>query len=324
MPLGKRSHAEKTVPRTWRHEAADGYYTSTNSTFGTIMSDDQRRSRPTQAREGTGPRVTVLGSFTLSADGAAVPLGVDSRRLVAYLAVHPRPQARDTLAADLWPGVSAAAAERLLDEAVAAVDVPGLLTGTDAGQPLALAADVDVDLAAAMALIRGLPETAASVVVDTDALTSDILPGWTAAWIAVERERFRQLRLYALEERSLRLAAAGRFADAVRMATSAVHCAPSRESARRVLVEAYLAQGDIPAAMSVYDDYQELLRSSVGGPVTSGLEGLFPPTPAWPVLRARRAMPRSAVQLPGLRSVRGASGGTRRLVAGGSVPGTSR
>jgi hypothetical protein len=31
------------------------------------------------------------------------------------------------------------------------------------------------------------------------------------------------------------------------------------------------------------------------------------------------------VQLPGLRSVRGASGSnTRRLVAGGSVPGTTR
>ena len=58
------------------------------------MSDDQRRSRTMQARSRTQRRVTVLGSFTLSAEGAAVPLGVDSRRLVAYLAVHPRPQER--------------------------------------------------------------------------------------------------------------------------------------------------------------------------------------------------------------------------------------
>jgi DNA-binding SARP family transcriptional activator len=108
------------------------------------------------------------------------------------------------------------------------------------------------------------------------------------------------------------------------MAQTAVQAAPSRESARRALIEAHLAQGNIAAAVAEYDDYQELLRSSVGGPAPSGLEALFPPSPVWPVLRARRPMPRSAVQLPGLRSVRGASGATRRLVAGGSVPGTSR
>ena len=76
------------------------------------MSDDQRRSRTTQ----TLPhRITVLGAFTLSVDGAPVALSVDARRLVAYLAVHHRPQARAALAADLWPGV---AAERLFADAV--------------------------------------------------------------------------------------------------------------------------------------------------------------------------------------------------------------
>src|SRR6476659_8966525 len=104
------------------------------------MSDDQRRSRTTQ----TLPhRITVLGAFTLSVDGAPVALSVDARRLVAYLAVHPRPQARTALAADLWPGV--AAAERLLADAVAAVDVPGLVAGVDTdGAPLALAEGVEV------------------------------------------------------------------------------------------------------------------------------------------------------------------------------------
>ena len=97
--------------------------------------------------------------------------------------------------------------------------------------------------------------------------------------------------------------------------------APSRESARRALIEAYVAQGDLAAAVDEYDEYQELLRSSVGGPVAHGLDGLFPTTPAWPVLRARSMMPRSAVQLPG--GVRAARGG-RRLVAGGAAPGYPR
>ena len=281
------------------------------------MSDDQRRSRTTQALP---HRITVLGAFTLSVDGAPVALSVDARRLVAYLAVHPRPQARTALAADLWPGV--AAAERLLADAVAAVDVPGLVAGVDTeGAPLALAEGVEVDLAGAMRLIRALPGLPAATSVDTTLLTADILPGWSAAWIEIERERFRQLRLHAIEERSQRLITAGRFHDAVAMAKVAVRTAPSRESARRALIEAYVALGDLAAAVAEYDEYQELLRSSVGGPIGHGLEGLFPTTPAWPVLRARSMMPRSAVQLPGgVRAIRGG----RRLVAGGSAPGNPR
>ena len=267
------------------------------------MSDDQRRSRAAQALP---HRITVLGAFTLTVEGAPVALSVDARRLVAYLAVHPRPQARAALAADLWPA--------------AAVDVPGLLDETDPGV-LSLGADVEVDLAEAMRLIRGLPTMPADTPVDTTVLTADILPGWSAAWIEIERERFRQLRLYAIEERSQRLITAGRFDHAVAMAKVAVRTAPSRESARRALIEAYVAQGDLAAAVNEYDEYQELLRSSVGGPVGHGLDGLFPTAPAWPVLRARSMMPRSAVQLPGgVRAVR--SG--RRLVAGGAAPGYPR
>jgi DNA-binding SARP family transcriptional activator len=288
------------------------------------MSDDQRRSRMMQAHSRIQRRVSVLGSFTLTADGATVPLGVDSRRLVAYLAVHPRPQERTSLAADLWPGVPIDAAVRLLGDAATAVDVPELFAEEeDEGGPLALAADVEVDLADALGLVRALPDIPTSHDPDISLLSADILPGWTASWIAVERERFRQLRLHALEERSLRLTSADRYTDAVAIAKSAVQTAPSRESARRALIEAYLGQGDIAAAVAEFDDYQELLRSSVGGPASTGLEALFPPSPVWPVLRARRTMPRSAVQLPGLRSVRGATPSTRRLVAGGSVPGPS-
>jgi DNA-binding SARP family transcriptional activator len=277
-----------------------------------------------QAHSRIQRRVSVLGSFTLTADGATVPLGVDSRRLVAYLAVHPRPQERMSLAADLWPGVPTDAAVRLLADAATAVDVPELFAEEeDESGPLALAADVEVDLADALGLVRALPDIPTSHDPDISLLSADILPGWTASWIAVERERFRQLRLHALEERSLRLTSAGRYAEAVAIAKSAVQTAPSRESARRALIEAYLGQGDIAAAVAEFDDYQELLRSSVGGPASTGLEALFPPSPVWPVLRARRTMPRSAVQLPGLRSVRGATPSTRRLVAGGSVPGPS-
>ncbi|MGI5130277.1 AfsR/SARP family transcriptional regulator [Pseudonocardia sp. CA-107938] len=269
-------------------------------------------------------RVSVLGSFTLSVDGVSVPLGVDARRVVAYLAVHPRPQPRPALAADLWPGVPRATALRALTEAVESIDVPGVLAEDPhdtADAPLELAAAVEVDLADAMALIRALPEIPASDEPDITPLTCDILPDWNAAWIAVERERFRQLRLHALEDRSLHLSAEDRADEAVELARIVVRSAPSRESARRALIEALLAEGDVGAAVAEYDEFQELLRSSLG-PASSGLDGLLPPAPAWPVLRARSPMPRSAVQLPRLHGA--TRGGTRRLVAGGSIPGSFR
>ena len=181
---------------------------------------------------------------------------------------------------------------------------------------LSLGADVEVDLAEAMRLIRGLPTMPAGTPVDTTVLTADILPGWSAAWIEIERERFRQLRLYAIEERSQRLITAGRFDDAVAMAKVAVRTAPSRESARRALIEAYVAQGDLAAAVNEYDEYQELLRSSLGGPVGHGLDGLFPTTPG--VARAARSQHDAALGRPAARWRAGhaqrqaARGGRRR------------
>jgi DNA-binding SARP family transcriptional activator len=161
------------------------------------MSVDQRRSCPGRHR------LTVLGAFGLTSDGTTVPLGAEAARLVAYLAVHRGAHLRPDLASDLWPGVPAAAAARLLDEALAAVPVPDLVDAP-AGGPVALAPSVDVDLEEAMALVRVLaddPATAPDLERGprTALLRADVLPGWTAAWVAVERERFRQIRLNALE-----------------------------------------------------------------------------------------------------------------------------
>jgi DNA-binding SARP family transcriptional activator len=286
---------------------------------------DQRRSR----------RLTVLGSFTATVDGDPVLFGAEAGRLVAYLAVHHRPQRATTLAADLWPGLPAAVALTLLDEAAAAPREAGFVGTPGPPAPsgtLALAADVAVDLDEAMALVRRLTDAAgrpdgvpADLPAATALLTADVLPGEPAAWLAVERERFRQIRLNALEELSGSLGAAGRHAEAVELAEEIVRTAPSRESARRALIEAHLAQGDIAEAVARYDEYQELLRSSVGasGPEGAfGLEGLLPPVPAWPVLRVHRSMQRVGMSPPNVRVARSVR--PRRLVSGGAVPGTPR
>ncbi|MEQ3549268.1 BTAD domain-containing putative transcriptional regulator [Pseudonocardia nematodicida] len=287
---------------------------------------DQRESHPSGApADEAAPQIRVLGAFGLRVDGHPVPLPVDSRRLVAYLAVHPRPQPSSSLAADLWPGVGPVPAARLLDEAVAGIDVPGLLSADDRGR-LHLADDVTVDLAEALLLVRGVsaPSTLRTVreigSPETRLLEADILPSWTAPWIAVERERFRQLRLAALEGLSGTLTAADRHDDAVAVARRAVATAPSRERSRRALVEALLAGGQVADALAEYDEFQRLLRNSVGATPDSELDRLLAPLDSgWPLGPGlHRPVQRWGVGMPG--TTRPGPRG-RRLAAGSPASG---
>jgi DNA-binding SARP family transcriptional activator len=86
----------------------------------------------------------------------------------------------------------------------------------------------------------------------------DLLPGWYDDWVIFERERIRQRLLYALEMLSRRLVAAGRCAEAVEAAMSAVSADPLRESANRVLIEAHLAEGNLIEGRRAYERYRAL------------------------------------------------------------------
>src|SRR5438874_443007 len=48
-------------------------------------------------------RIRVLGGFRIDPTGAAEEPSRPGRRLVAYLALHPGPHYRDTVAEALWP-----------------------------------------------------------------------------------------------------------------------------------------------------------------------------------------------------------------------------
>ena len=178
---------------------------------GTPMLVDQRRSRPDRHR------VTVLGSFTASVHGAPVPLGSGrpAGRRLPRRAPPPAAPAR-TWPPTCGPAIPAAHALPLLDEALAEPVAAG--TGRRGRTaPLALDPAVDVDLDEAMALVRALaaaagrPETRPRGPARRHRPAARRRPARRpAAWLAVERERFRQIRLNALEELSAALSAAGR------------------------------------------------------------------------------------------------------------------
>ena len=70
--------------------------------------------------------------------------------------------------------------------------------------------------------------------------------------------------LHAMEILLRRLAAAGRCAETVETAISAVSADPLRESAHRVLIEAYLAEGNLAEGRRAYDRYRVMVRRELG------------------------------------------------------------
>jgi DNA-binding SARP family transcriptional activator len=248
------------------------------------MSDDGGSCAPVR-----GAWLQVLGRFQLTTrDGADItPSDSDGRRLLAALAVAGGPRGRAELALALWPELPLPSALATLS--VATATVPDLVV--EDGALLAVSSDVSVDLAEALALLRRWeddPACSLSATVDeVSALGHDLLPGWTQAWVEHERERFHKLRLHSLESLCRRLTDAGRHAAAIRAGQLVVDVEPLREGARRALIEAHLAAGNVSEAVHQYDSFVELC-ATLGFAPEAELRSFFPPSPAWPVLHVRR------------------------------------
>jgi DNA-binding SARP family transcriptional activator len=105
-------------------------------------------------------------------------------------------------------------------------------------------------------------------------LTGELLPGWYDEWVLVERERLCQLRMHALEAWAGKLAAAGRYGEAVQAACAAVGVEPLRESAHRVLVRVHLAEGNVAEAVRSYESFRALLAVELGVEPTAQMDTL--------------------------------------------------
>jgi DNA-binding SARP family transcriptional activator len=213
-------------------------------------------------------RLSLLNTFELVRDGAAEVVPKSGQRLLALLAVSPRPVQRPYAAGTLWPDTSEARAHGSLRSALWRVQrlCPGLIE--PAGARLGLGPTVEVDLHAAEAVARqALDESDADVVVaghPTLLLTGDLLPDWYDDWVLFERERFRHLRLRALDVLCERLMRAGRLGDAAEVGHAALAAEPLRESAHRALVRIHLAEGNTVEALRQYRLCRRVLRDQLG------------------------------------------------------------
>jgi DNA-binding SARP family transcriptional activator len=106
-------------------------------------------------------------------------------------------------------------------------------------------------------------------------LSEDLLPGWSDEWLVVERERYRQLRLHALDKLCQLHAEAGRYALAIIAGLASVSSDPTRESAHRALMRAHLLEGNPSEAVRQYHRYMHMARAELGIGASPQLEGLL-------------------------------------------------
>ena len=102
----------------------------------------------------------------------------------------------------------------------------------------------------------------------------DVLVGWYDEWVVAERERFRQLRLHALDQIGELLLRSRRYSEAVEVGLVAVSSEPLRESAHRLLVRAHLCEGNLAEALRQYRSYADLLSRELGVRPSAAMEEL--------------------------------------------------
>lgn len=243
-------------------------------------------TRPNQGAAGTpgggGILLSLLGGFELRAGTQTVAaLTPEAQHLLALLALRDRLVSREAVAGTLWADASQAHAHASLRSAVSRLSTLAHEAIVVTGADLALAPDVVVDLREARALAHRLLDAgstthAADLSAEAiEALSKDCLPDWYEDWAVLESEEWRQLRLHALDALALRLAAAGRFGDAVAAALAAMRAEPLRESTCAVLIRVHLAEGNHAEAVRAFEQFRALLAQELGVEPSPALRALL-------------------------------------------------
>src|SRR4051794_14897664 len=149
-----------------------------------------------------GSRLSLLRGFELRAGGSPVRVPLSAQRVLAFLALHGGPLARVFVAGRLWTDASEDRAAAALRTALWRIAPPARRLVRAGATTLSLDPALDVDLTTETR--RAQEVLAAGDRTLGDDLTAlrddgDLLPDWYDDWVLIERERFRQLRLHALE-----------------------------------------------------------------------------------------------------------------------------
>jgi len=218
--------------------------------------------------QGGSLRLRLLGGFALAREGEQVSLPTSAQRLLAFLALRGRRLRRAHVAGTLWPDTTQARSCANLRSVLWRLHRPGLELVAGTVTHLELATNVSVDAHDVVARSRRLLDgsiACGAEELDSTVFSGELLPDWDDDdWVLVERERLRQLCLHSLEALCGRLAAVGRYGEAIEAGLMAVCGEPLRESAHRALMAVHLAEGNHGEALRQYHGYRRLLREELG------------------------------------------------------------
>ena len=216
----------------------------------------------------TTTHLGLLGGFHLNVARTLVPLPMNAQRLLAFLALQDHSVLRSFIAGSLWEDAGQHRAEGSLRSTLWRLPRPKRDLITLTNEQLELSPNVQVDIREGEALAHRILDTSQGLddvtEVNEEILSADVLPDWTEDWVLLKRESYHQLRLRALEQLCRRLSKAGRSGQAVQAGLAAVSAEPLRESARRVLIEAHIAESNVAAASREFADFRELLQDELG------------------------------------------------------------
>ena len=238
--------------------------------------------------------VRLLNGFELWVRGDAVPVNVGSQRLLIFLALHDGLLRRSYVASALWSDVPSDRANANLRASIWRLPLTCRMMIDLSGQHIKLATGVTVDFLDAVALARRLIDRSRDCAENDFSeharteLSRELLSTCYDDWVLVERERFRQLRLHALEALCERLTAGERYGEAINAGLAGVCAEPLRESSHRALIKAHLAEGNNAEARRQYELYRQIVRDELGVEPSRGLRDQMAQMPDARQFLARR------------------------------------
>lgn len=224
--------------------------------------------------DGKVPTVEVLDHFRLEWDGTTIDVPPHSATLVAHLAITGGLVHRSAIAGTLAPALSERNALAALRSALYRIGVPVVRSN---GDLLCLAPEVQVDLRDAIRLARDLvrsDQPPARIESTVELLGRELLPDEDSPWIEPERQRFRHLRVSALDRLATCLSVRHRHAEAVEVAQLAAAIEPVSETAEATLIRALVAEGNEALAVREYQSFRRRLWRELRIRPTKGFEAL--------------------------------------------------
>jgi DNA-binding SARP family transcriptional activator len=233
-----------------------------------------------RAAEGRGAvRIALIGDFELSIGHVLVRLSGATERFLSFLALQEVPVLRMAVAEALWPDADDERARTNVRSLLWRLGREGAAIVNGGGSRLELKPEVCVDVREAEHLMfpcldRSLTDAGAET---RRLLLNDLLPDRSEDWLVVEQERYRQLRLHAIEEVAARYLEQGRFAEAIEIMSHAISAEPLRETAHRCFLRALIAEGNRGEAYRRYSAFHDLFVEELSIEPSFSLEDLETP-----------------------------------------------